>query len=65
MPERPIEPPFISLMHGDGWQRCCICFEAHEAPFDGLAVDEDGERWDVCSGDCARKAGITEAVNGN
>lgn len=61
---RRTEPQFVSLMHGDGWQRCCICFELHEAPFDGLAVDQGGARWDVCKSDCAREAGIVEVESG-
>lgn len=47
-----------SLMRGDGWVRCCICAELHVRPFEGLAVDAAGERWDVCAGQCAVEAGI-------
>jgi len=47
------------LMRGDGWVRCCICGELHVRPFDGLARDSSG-KWDVCSGQCAREAGIEE-----
>lgn len=39
---------------------CCICFE--RLTRDTCAVDEDGVRWDVCVGQCAREAGIKEAV---
>jgi len=52
-----------SLMRGDGWVRCCICGELHERPYERLAVDLDGERWDVCSGDCAREAGVIERAD--
>lgn len=47
-----------SLMRGEGWVRCCICGELHESPYDRLAVDSDGWKWDVCEGDCAREAGV-------
>ena len=47
------------LMRGDGWVRCQICGELHEAPYPRLAVDSDGEKWDVCAGRCAQEAGIT------
>lgn len=39
-----------SLMRGPDWVRCCICGELHVEPFDGLAVDEDGAKWDMCVG---------------
>jgi hypothetical protein len=47
-------------MHGDGWQRCCICFDVHEAPYPNLHRDADGALWDVCAGNCAREAGMTD-----
>jgi hypothetical protein len=46
------------LMRGDGWVRCCVCGELHEAPYDGLARDEDGRLWDLCAGQCAKEAGL-------
>lgn len=49
------------LMRGEGWVRCCICGTLHEAPFDDLAVDGDGDKWDVCAGECARDSGIIDA----
>ncbi len=53
----------VSLMHGYGWQRCCICFEGHVIAPDGtwptLHRDpEDGKWWDVCVGQCAVDAGL-------
>jgi hypothetical protein len=48
-----------ALMRGDGWVRCCICGELHVAPYERLAVDADGLRWDVCAGQCAIEAGIS------
>jgi hypothetical protein len=50
-----------ALMRGPGWVRCCICGQLHEHPYGGLAVDQEGERWDVCAGRCAAEAGIIEA----
>lgn len=47
-------------MRGDGWVCCCICFAYHTRPYTHLAVDINGDRWDVCTGDCAEDAGITE-----
>jgi hypothetical protein len=47
-----------ALMRGDGWVRCCICGELHTEPFERLAVDDEGQRWDVCAGECAVEAGI-------
>lgn len=49
------------LMRGVGWIRCCICGELHTAPYPRLALDIEGDRNDVCKGDCAREAGIVEA----
>lgn len=37
---------------------CEICF--HGLTMRRCAVDTDGQRWDICAGDCARQAGITE-----
>jgi len=48
----------VSLMHGNDWIRCCICFEVHVAPYERLAHDGNGQRWDVCAGQCAEDAGI-------
>lgn len=39
----------------DGLVMCGICFARF--PADQLAVDHDGDRWDVCTG-CAPQAGI-------
>jgi len=55
-----------SLMRGDDFVRCCICGELHGlisgVTPPGLAVDEAGIVWDVCKGECAASAGITEAT---
>jgi hypothetical protein len=47
-------------LHGP-WLRCTICGELHRSPWDRLAVDVDGNHWDVCAGDCAVEAGIDQA----
>lgn len=49
-----------SLMRGDGWVCCAICAAYHTDPYPRLAVDIEGNRWDVCSGACAEEAGIRE-----
>lgn len=41
---------------------CCICFAALTP--ETCVVDEDGTTWDVCKGDCAYEAGITERKQG-
>lgn len=41
---------------------CAICF-AGLTPAT-CAVDTDGQRWDLCRGDCARQAGVTEQAAG-
>jgi hypothetical protein len=51
-----------ALMRGEGWVRCSICGELHEAPYPGLAVDVNGDTWDLCSGPCARDAGVVEVA---
>jgi hypothetical protein len=59
MPDPDVEPltlPPVSLMRGDGWQRCCICFDLHERPFPNLYVDPEGQMWDMCR-DCAQESG--------
>lgn len=50
-----------TLMRGDGWVRCCMCGALHEDPYPDLAVDTEGNRWDMCSGECAASGGIVEA----
>lgn len=37
---------------------CCICFTSLEP--DTCVVDTDGQKWDVCKGQCAIEAGIQE-----
>ena len=47
-------------MRGDGFVQCCICGGFHLDPYPNLAVDLNGDRWDVCKGQCAEDAGIIE-----
>jgi hypothetical protein len=37
---------------------CAICF--HQLAYDQCAEDTNGQRWDICTGECAQQAGITE-----
>lgn len=37
---------------------CCICFEGLTP--ETCAVDGNGEKWDVCPGQCAMDAGLVE-----
>lgn len=39
-----------TLLRGDGWVRCCVCFEVHYAPYPDLYIDKDGIKWDWCKG---------------
>lgn len=48
------------MTRGDGWVQCCICGGFHTEPYASLAIDLNGDRWDVCSGQCAEDAGIEE-----
>jgi hypothetical protein len=41
---------------------CAICFKGLTP--EECATDADGQRWDVCEGECARQAGIHEAHKG-
>ena len=38
---------------------CEICFSGLRT--EDCATDTDGQKWDVCKGECAKQAGITEA----
>ncbi len=40
---------------------CEICF--HTLTVDTCVVDSDGQKWDVCAGECARQAGIVERAS--
>jgi len=48
----------VALTRGEGWLLCAICFELHEDPYDNLAVDSEGRKWDVCAGECAEAIGL-------
>ncbi len=52
----------MTVNHPQFGTMCAICF-AGLTP-DECAIDEDGQRWDLCGGTgCAAQAGITEAAN--
>jgi hypothetical protein len=54
----------VCAIHGKKWSEheggkclyCCICFKPLTP--DECAVDSDGQKWDVCKGDCAQAAGV-------
>lgn len=48
----------MTVGHPQWGTMCEICFEG--LTVDTCAVDANGQRWDVCTGDCARQAGIQE-----
>lgn len=37
---------------------CCICFTSLTA--ETCAVDEHGDKWDVCKGQCAEESGLKQ-----
>ena len=47
-----------ALIHEHFGFRCEICFEV--LTVDTCVVDENGQKWDICAGECARQAGIIE-----
>lgn len=49
----------MTVDHPQWGTMCEICFE--QLTVDTAATDTDGQKWDVCAGDCARQAGIVEA----
>lgn len=53
-----------SLMIGKDWVLCCICFWEHSKPYPDLFVDHNGDRWDMCRGQCAVDAGLAFGPNG-
>ena len=69
MREAPIDP--VCLAHGLRASEhehgrclyCCICFK-QLTPMT-CAVDEDGQKWDVCQGPCAVEAGILRPPRGS
>lgn len=50
----------MTVNHPQWGTMCEICFD--RLTVDTCAVDLDGQKWDVCAGDCARQAGIVEAT---
>ncbi len=63
MTGRPALDP-VCLFHGKRRSEhdclyCEICYRSDLTP-DDCAVDEQGQKWSVCKGQCAREAGIVE-----
>lgn len=50
----------MTVDHPQWGLMCDICFRGLTP--DDCAVDSAGNRWDICRGECARKAGIIEYV---
>lgn len=48
----------MTVNHPQWGLMCDVCFTGLTP--DQCAVDTDGVRWDICTGDCARQAGIIE-----
>lgn len=48
----------VTVDHPQFGTMCAICFVGLTP--ETCVVDVDGVKWDVCSGDCARQAGIEE-----
>jgi hypothetical protein len=40
---------------------CCICFNGLTP--EQCAEDSEGNKWDICKGECAKDAGIEEREN--
>lgn len=61
----PVDP--VCIIHGTRWSEheggrclyCCICYLPLTP--DECAVDQNGQKWDACKGQCARETGIVEA----
>lgn len=50
----------MAVDHKDFGTFCEICFR--QLTYEQCAVDKDGQRWDVCAGDCGYQAGIEQLV---
>lgn len=48
----------VTVDHPQYGTRCEICFD--QLTLERCATDTNGQKWDVCTGDCARQAGIEE-----
>lgn len=40
---------------GEAWVMCPVCFKG--VPVSDLFVDSSGQKWDLCSKECAAKCG--------
>lgn len=50
----------MAVNHPNFGTFCEICFE--QLTVETAVEDEDGVKWDICKGDCAKQAGIKEKV---
>ena len=50
----------MSVNHPQFGTMCAICF--HGLTPENCAEDADGQKWDLCKGECARHAGVQEQV---
>lgn len=50
----------MTINHPQFGFMCEICYRG--LTLDDCVTDTDGQKWDVCKGDCARQAGIIERI---
>lgn len=50
----------MTVDHPQWGLMCCICFNGLTP--ETCVVDEDGQKWDICKGQCAIDAGIIELI---
>lgn len=50
----------MTVNHPQFGTMCEICFQGLTP--ETCAVDTEGTKWDVCTGECARLAGIVEPI---
>ncbi len=51
----------MTVNHPQWGTMCEICF--HQLTPETCVVDTDGQKWDICKGQCAKEAGIEEKVS--
>lgn len=52
----------MTVDHPQFGTMCEICFQGLAT--EQCAQDTDGQRWDLCKGECARQAGLKEMESG-
>jgi len=50
----------MTVNHPQFGTMCAICF--NQLTPELCAEDTDGQKWDLCKGECARQAGMVEAA---